>query len=155
MHDFPTHLQLTGFPVVIRIPVQWGELDAYGHVNNAVFFRYFESVRMVYLDRCRFLESYNVNKVGAILRSTECSFRQPLYHPDDVLVGARVTLIETDRFTMAYRVVSQTTNLIIAEGNGVVVSFDYEKRSKAPLPVEVRDEIVKLEQPPAGQLARE
>jgi acyl-CoA thioester hydrolase len=155
MHDFSTHLQLTGFPIVIRIPVQWGELDAYGHVNNAVFFRYFESVRMVYLDRCRFLESYNVNKVGAILRSTECTFRQPLYHPDDVLVGARVTLIETDRFTMAYRVVSQTTNQIIAEGNGVVVSFDYEKLSKVPLPVEVRDEIVKLEQPPAGELARE
>jgi len=155
MHDLSTHLQLTGFPVVIRIPVQWGELDAYGHVNNAVFFRYFESVRMVYLDRCRFLESYNVNKVGAILRSTECNFRQPLYHPDDVLVGARVTLIETDRFTMAYRVVSQTTNQIIAEGNGVVVSFDYEKLSKVPLPVEVSDEIVKLEQPPAGELARE
>jgi acyl-CoA thioester hydrolase len=154
MHYSPTPSQLAEFPIVIRIPVQWGELDAYGHVNNAVFFRYFESVRMVYLDRCGFLASYDVHKIGAILHSTACRFRRPLYHPDDVLIGARVKLLETDRFTMEYLAVSQSTNKVIAEGTGVVVSFDYERRAKVPVPGAVRDEIVKLERQ-LGGLARE
>ena len=41
-----THAELAGWPVIVEIPVQWGELDAYGHVNNTVFFRWFESARI-------------------------------------------------------------------------------------------------------------
>jgi len=40
---------LATFPVVITIPVAWGEMDAYGHVNNSVYFRYIESARIKYL----------------------------------------------------------------------------------------------------------
>ncbi|UCG87424.1 MAG: acyl-CoA thioesterase [Gemmatimonadota bacterium] len=137
--------QLEAFPVVLGIPVQWGELDAYGHVNNSVFFRYFESVRMVYLERCGFIESYNVDKIGAILRSTECTFRQPLYHPDDVIVGARVTALDEDRFAMAYVAVSVNTGQTVAEASAVVVSFDYENLTKAPLPIAVREGVRALE----------
>ena len=36
------------YPVVIETPVAWGEMDAYGHVNNIVYFRYFESARIAY-----------------------------------------------------------------------------------------------------------
>ena len=45
------HPALDDFAVTVRIPVQWGEMDAYGHVNNTVFFRYFESARVEYLER--------------------------------------------------------------------------------------------------------
>jgi acyl-CoA thioester hydrolase len=146
MHS-PSNLpQLESFPVVIRIPVQWGELDAYGHVNNAVFFRYFESARMVYLQRCGFIESYEVNKIGAILHSTECRFRHPLFHPDEVIVGARVTRVDEDRFTMSYVAASANTGRTLAEANAIVVSFDYVSRTKAPLPIQVRDGIGAVEQ---------
>ena len=47
-----------GFPIVIELPVQWGEMDAYGHVNNTVLFRYFESARMAYFERCGFIATY-------------------------------------------------------------------------------------------------
>jgi len=141
--DTPTALQ--PFPVVIRIPVQWGEMDLYGHVNNTVLFRYFESARIVYLERCSFLESYDLNKIGAILHSTDCRFRQPLHHPDEVLVGTRATRVDEDRFTMSYVVFSQATSQIAAEGSGIVVSFDYERRTKVPLPQSVREGIAELE----------
>jgi acyl-CoA thioester hydrolase len=141
--SLPTQLQ--EFPVVIKIPVQWGELDAYGHVNNAVFFRYFESARMVYLERCGFIESYDVSKIGAILRSTDCRFRRPLYHPDTVMVGATVTHLDEDRFTMDYMAVSGKTGQTVAEASAVVVSFDYAKYTKVPLPDRVRDGIHDVE----------
>ena len=139
------HHLLAGYPVAIEIPVQWGELDAYGHVNNTVLFRYFESARMAYLDRCGFSELYDRDKIGPILHSTECRFRHALYHPDTVCVGARTLQIERDRFVMGYGVVSTSQDKLAADGRGTLVSFDYNTRTKVPLPESVRIAIEALE----------
>ena len=71
-----------------------------------MIFRFFESARIAFLERCRFIAAYDELKIGAILHSTDCRFRQPLYHPDTVLVGARATEILDDRFVMEYKVFS-------------------------------------------------
>ena len=139
------HSSLADFSLTVDVPVQWGELDAYGHVNNTVFFRYFESLRVLYLVRCGFAESYERDKIGAILHSTECRFRRPVFYPDTVTVAGRATKVEEDRFTMAYRIVSQTQNEVVADGAGTIVSFDYVKRAKAPIPAAVRAAIARLE----------
>lgn len=136
---------LAGYAVRISIPVLWGDMDAYGHVNNTVFFRYFESARIAYLERCGFLESYTEQRIGAILHSTECRFRRPLFHPDTVLVGGRATDVSTDRFTMGYAVVSTAAGQVAAEGSGVIVSYDYRQRAKVALPDDVRRRIEELE----------
>jgi acyl-CoA thioester hydrolase len=140
----PHHL-LADFPVVETIPVQWGDMDAYGHVNNTVLFRYFETARIAYLDKCGFLESYDRDRVGAILHSTDCRFRRALIHPDTVQVGGRAVSVDRDRFTMTYTVVSLVHDDVVAEGSGVVVSFDYTKREKTALPEAVRQGIEELE----------
>ena len=133
------------YPVVIRIPIQWGEMDAYGHVNNTVFFRYFESARIRYLERCRFVESYDRDKVGAILHSTSCRFRSPLFYPDTAVVGTRATQVGADRFTMGYEMASESQNAVVAEGTGIVVSYDYVAGKVVPIPEQVREAIAKLE----------
>ncbi len=125
---------LAKFPVVIEVPVQWGEMDAYGHVNNTVVFRFFESARIAFLNECNFIRAYDELKIGAILHSTACRFRQPLYYPDTVRVGARVTRIQTDRFGMEYAVFSTSQKTVAAEGTATVVSFDYNERAKTSLP---------------------
>ena len=140
------HPQLQDFSLTVDIPVQWGELDAYGHVNNTVFFRYFESVRVLYLVKCGFAESYEKDKIGAILHSTECRFRKPLFYPDTITVAGKATKVDDDRFTMAYRIVSHAQNEVVADGAGTIVSFDYNKRAKASIPPAVRAAIAKLEQ---------
>jgi acyl-CoA thioester hydrolase len=141
----PDHHLLAGYPIAIEIPVQWGELDAYGHVNNTVLFRYFESARMAYLERCGVLESYESNRIGIILYSTECRFRAALFHPDSVLVGARTLHLEKDRFVMGYAAVSLTMDRIVAEGGATLVWFDYTKQRKVALPDSVRAAIEELE----------
>jgi acyl-CoA thioester hydrolase len=145
MTDAAGHRLLAGYPVCIRIPVQWGDMDAYGHVNNTVFFRYFESARIAYLKRCGFLDSYEERRLGAILHSTECRFRRPLFHPDVVLVGGRATEVGVDRFTMSYAVVSTVADELAAEGTGLIVAYDYGRREKCPLPDDVRRKIEVLE----------
>lgn len=136
---------LADFPVIVEIPVQWGDMDVYGHVNNTVYFRFFESARIRYLERCGFVDSYERERVGAILHSTECRFRRPLTYPDAVRAGARVARVEEDRFEMVYRIVSTARQSVAADGAGLVVSFDYEEGSKAPLPDPVREGIEALE----------
>jgi acyl-CoA thioester hydrolase len=113
-------------------------MDAYGHVNNAMFFRYFETARIAFLDRCGFLASYDQHGIGAILHSTDCRFRRALVFPDEILVGTRTLDVAGDRFTMGYRIVSLGQDAVAADGTGIVVAYDYHSGTKVPLPGEVR-----------------
>jgi acyl-CoA thioester hydrolase len=135
---------LADFPVVIEVPVAWGEMDAFGHVNNTVFFRWFESARIAYLAAIDFTAGGGSGAVGPILASTHCRFRRPLAFPDTVRVGARTTDLGEDRFVMEYRLVSLTAGEIAAEGSGVVVSYDYGAARKTPIPLPVRERILTL-----------
>jgi acyl-CoA thioester hydrolase len=46
-------ISIDGYPVVIEIPIAWGEMDAFQHVNNIFYFRYFESARIAYFGRLK------------------------------------------------------------------------------------------------------
>ena len=136
---------LAGFPVVIELPVFWGDMDYFRHVNNIVFFRYFESARIEYLERIGFREEANDVGAGPILQSTHARFRRPLAWPDSVLVGARTVDVGADRFTQEYRLVSKAQGVVAAEGGGTLVSYDYAAMRRVPLPGRVREAIRALE----------
>ena len=136
---------LEGYPVIIEIPVAWGEMDSLQHVNNIVYFRYFESVRMAYFNQIDFWSYMDETGIGPILASTQCKFRIPLSYPDAVSVGTRITNVEEDRFLMKYVVISHQHRRIAAEGEGVIVSYDYREKKKSPLPQEIRNRIQALE----------
>ncbi len=132
-------------PAVIRFPIKWGEMDAYQHLNNTVYFRYFEDARIAYFDKIALDACKTETGIGPILASTSCKFRIPLTYPDEVSVGARIISLSADRFTMAYRIWSHRHNALAAEGEGVLVAFDYEKGKKAPVPEALRQRIIALE----------
>jgi acyl-CoA thioester hydrolase len=146
---------LTGFPVVIELPVVWGEMDSYGHVNNVVYIRYLESARVEYLRRLDWVNLQNATGIGPILASISCRFRKPLFYPDTIQVGARITSVGADRFTIDHRIVSRALGSVAAEGQGMVVSFDYKKQTKAPLPEEIRQRIAEIERGGQGEPAQE
>lgn len=133
------------FPVVIEIPVAWGEMDAFQHVNNIVYFRYFESVRIAYFEKIDYLDYVNKTGIGPILASTQCRFKIPLSYPDKVSVGARISKIEEDRFVMEYCMVSLRFQKVAAEGQGTVVTYNYRENTKVPIPTEIKQRILDLE----------
>jgi acyl-CoA thioester hydrolase len=135
---------LEGYPVVIEVPVAWGEMDAFQHVNNIVYFRYFESVRMACFERVGLKDLLERTGIGPILASTSCRFKFPLTYPDTVSVATRISSIEETRFGMDYLVVSHTHQRVAAEGEGVIVSYDYREKRKAPIPDELRDQLLAL-----------
>jgi acyl-CoA thioester hydrolase len=136
---------LQDFPVVVQFPVAWGEMDALGHVNNTIYFRYFESARVAYLTKINFIDPAANNGVGSILASTQCDFRKALAYPDTVEIGARVTEIGADRFIMEYRVVSHRLQKIAADGKGIIVAYNYREKRKADLPEVIRQNIQAVE----------
>ena len=129
---------LEGFDCRVVQDVHWGDMDAYGHVNNAVYFRYFEDVRMAHLERLgvhAFMEEHNV---GPILGATSARFKSALAYPDTITCGSRIADIGEDRFVMQYRVFSHGQNRIACEGEGRVVYFDYGKGGKTAIPETIR-----------------
>jgi acyl-CoA thioester hydrolase len=137
--------ELKEFPVVIEWPVAWGEMDAFGHVNNIYYFRYFESARIAYFERIAFMETMERTGVGPILAATRCRFKVALRYPDKLFIGTRVTEMSEDRFLMEYRVVSESSGRVAAEGDGLIVAYNYRENRKATVPEEIRRRIEELE----------
>lgn len=145
MSDF-----LEQYPVTIEIPVAWAEMDYFRHVNNTVYFRWFESARIAFLQRIGFAGAPDGAGLGPILASTHARFRSPVFFPDTIMVGVRATEVGADRFTNEYRAVSSEQGVVVADGGAVVVSYDYDTRQKAPLPEPVREAIAALTAPPGS-----
>lgn len=136
---------LKDFPVVIELPVTWGEMDSFQHVNNTVYFRYFENARVAYFERLGLWDLLADTGLGPILATAQCRFRVPLTYPDTVSVGTRAATIESDRFLMEFAVASHRHQKIAAEGQGMIVCFDYRAQRKALLPELVKERLAGLE----------
>lgn len=135
---------LDDFPVRVQIPVAWGDMDAMGHVNNTVYFRYFETARIRCFGELGLGAIESSGGVGPILHSASCRFRIPLTHPDTVTVGARIGEIGEDRFEMHYRAVSHQHGATAADGESLIVTFSYATGTKAPVSEELRERLVAL-----------
>lgn len=143
--DLSLSTLLEGYPVVIEIPVAWGEMDSFQHVNNIVYFRYFESARILYSEKLGLHKLKDETGIGPILGSISCKYKLPLTYPDTVSVGAKITGVEEDRISMKYVVVSRRHNRIAAEGDSVVVMYNYHEGKKTAIPEEIKKRIAELE----------
>ncbi len=139
------HHLLAGYPVVVEFPIAWGDMDAFQHVNNVVYFRYFENARILYAQKVGLHEYRTQTGIGPILGSVNCTFKLPLTYPDTVSVGAKVTRIEEDRVTMKHVVVSHRHQRIAAEGDGVIVMYNYHTGEKTAIPDALRQRLLALE----------
>lgn len=133
------------FPVSISIPVAWGDMDAFNHVNNTAYFRYFESARIAYFERIGMLAFMEEHGIGPILAHTECRFRIPLNYPDTLAADASVSELGEDRFLMQYKITSQKAQAVAAEGTGRIVCLKYATGKKTAIPHALRSAICRLE----------
>ena len=130
--------ELSEYHSVIRLPVQWGDQDAFGHVNNTVYFRWFESARIAYFQHTGIEGPLAAVGLGPILASIKCDYRRQITYPDVVLVGARVTRVGNSSLSMRHGLYSERLGVIAAEGDSVIVAFDYEANASKRIPEEVR-----------------
>ncbi|HEY54202.1 MAG TPA: acyl-CoA thioesterase [Caldilineae bacterium] len=136
---------LADYPIIYETDVVWGDMDAFQHVNNVVYFRYFESARVHYFEHTRLLEVMKTSGIGPIVHSQNCRYRFPLSYPDRIQVGVRIPGLGEDRFPMQYKLVSARKQVVAAEGETLVVMFDYGRNQKTQLPASIRAAIAQVE----------
>jgi acyl-CoA thioester hydrolase len=133
------------FPVIVTQPVVWGDMDSYRHVNNVVYFRYFENARLEYFKRIGWFEIEKATGIGPILASTQARFRRALTYPDTIHIGTRLLDMKDDRITIEHHIVSDALDEIATIGQGIVVAYHYATGNKVSLPEELRRNIARVE----------
>jgi len=137
-------LELAAHPISIPLPVQWGDQDAFGHVNNVVYFRWIESARIEYFRRGG-LGSTTNRGAGPILASIKCDFRRQLTYPDTLFISASIASIGRTSMKMVHLVYSTEQQAVAAEGESVIVMFDYQSQRPILVADDIRAKIETIE----------
>jgi acyl-CoA thioester hydrolase len=119
---------------VTRIPIRWGDMDAYGHVNNTVYFRYMEQARIEWLEGMRF--AVRPGGDGAVIVNASCTFLIPMTYPGTVEVRTSVGTIGRSSFQT--HVEMSIGGMVYAEGAAKVVWMNTRTGKSVALPDEVR-----------------
>jgi acyl-CoA thioester hydrolase len=136
---------LTGYPTILSWPVQWGDQDAYQHVNNTVYFRWFESARIEYTRRLGLPDTMQTKRVGPILAAISCDYRRQITYPDVVHIGSRISRIGRTSLAMEHALVSEAGRALAAESRSTLVLYDYAASRPVPIPDDLRRAIEAIE----------
>lgn len=124
-----------------RMTIRWGDMDAMGHVNNTVYFRYLEQLRISWFDAMGIAP--DPQGQGPVIVNASCSFLRELVYPGDILLKQYVGEIGRSSFETTAEIERlDDPGVLYAEGAAKVVWVDFPKRKSAPLPDEVRERIV-------------
>lgn len=119
------------------IPVRWGDMDAYGHVNNAVYFRYIEQARINWLDSLGL--SFLQEDQGVVVVSAFCNFTKQIAYPADLLIKTYIS--NPSRVSLeTFNVLSLTTDpdTAYATSGATLVWVDFKSQKAAPWPPEIK-----------------
>ncbi|MEO7478146.1 MAG: thioesterase family protein [Lysobacteraceae bacterium] len=120
-----------------ELAVRWRDLDAFNHVNNAMYLRYLEEARLRWLMTLsgQWMDAH----VAPVVASALVNFKRPIAWPEDVMVELLVDRIGNSSFTLGHRILSaKETSVLYADGHVVMVWFDSRSGKSAPLPECVR-----------------
>lgn len=133
---------LSHYPVIHTQPIQWGEMDAFNHLNNVVFYRYAESARIAYLQTLGMFDGSMVT----VLAQSSCQYLHPVVYPDTLLLGVRCQRLGTTSIVIEYSYYSCAQQAIVATAEAVVVRLQSDGETKMPWTIEERTRLLALEQ---------
>ncbi|MGI2038189.1 acyl-CoA thioesterase [Shewanella frigidimarina] len=140
MNDF-----LAQHSISTDIQVAWGEMDALQHVNNSVYFKYFETARLDFFNQINLLDDLKTTGVGPVLSETNARFKRPVTFPDSIVVGVKISDINEDRFVMHYTVFSKAQQAVTTIGWAKVVMFNFKTGKKTKLTPELLSALLEHE----------
>ncbi|WP_201589338.1 acyl-CoA thioesterase [Psychrobacter sp. Pi2-51] len=133
--------ELAHYPVIHHQPIHWGEMDAFNHLNNVVYYRYAESARIAYLQTLGMFDGSMVT----VLAQSSCQYLRPVTYPDTLLLGVRCQRLGNTSITIEYRYYSTAQLAIVATAEAVVVRLDSGGKNKLPWTIEERERLLALE----------
>jgi acyl-CoA thioester hydrolase len=128
---------------VHRLDVRFRDCDSMGHVNNAVFFTFFEQCRLTFWRQATGAAS-PLSRV--IVAHAECDYRAPAHFGDELEIRMQIGELRTSSFVLSYQIVNSTTGQHLADGKTVMVTYDYENGRSIPIPQATRAFLERLRQ---------
>ena len=138
-------MNLPNYPIVLSLPVLWADMDLFGHVNNTIYLKWFESARVAYWDGSLMRDYMVPRDLGPILVSIHCDYKKQIHYPDQIEVSARAAHIGKTSITIEHEVFSQHHGCVAASGQSVIVMFDYKQQQKYVISDELRAIIERCE----------
>ncbi|MFZ4536698.1 acyl-CoA thioesterase [Propionivibrio sp.] len=122
--------------LTILIPIRWGDMDAYGHVNNTLYFRYMEQARVEYLES----NGYPIIPKGTapVIINASCTFLIPLTYPGNVEVKMFFGAPGRSSIPSSYEIRLQGDDTLYATGDSKIVWTDMESGKSVPIPEDLR-----------------
>lgn len=115
-----------------RVEVRFRDLDAFGHVNNAVVSTYVEQARVAYLREV--LDVDPVGRMPLILAMIRVDYESPIFLGDTVEVGSRVDWLGRTSIAMSHRLDAREDGRQLARATSVLVTYDYDQARPMPVP---------------------
>lgn len=130
------------------IHMRFRDIDAMGHVNNAVYFTYFESGRWQFFYSEAQQEKFQ--EISFILAHVRCDYIKALTLDDHPVLYMWTGAIGSKSFTLFYRMVERTDRSVVyATGQSVQVCYDYEKNTSLPISDQIRQQLALYQKEPA------
>ena len=120
--------------------VRFADMDAMGHVNNAVYLTYFEAARMAYW--MHVTGRPDLSDMDMILARAEVDFRSPLVAPESIEVGVGCASIGRTSFVLLQDMHELKTGRLVAEARKVLVHYDYKTLRSVPIGEDLRRKIL-------------
>ena len=136
-------MQRDDFRHFMELAVRWGDMDAFGHVNNAQYFRYLESGRIDYLEEV--LKRDFEAQETVIVADIQCAFIQQLHYPVTLEVATRVSRLGRTSIHLLSAIYRRGEEQPVATSKGVLVWFDVGRQRSIPFPSVLRELIVGFE----------
>ena len=131
------------YPHFLSVPTRWMDNDVYGHVNNVVYYSYFDTVVNEYLIRSGVLDIEKSPVIGLVVE-TQCRFFEPLSFPDTVRAGLRVARLGRSSVRYEIGLFRNDEGTAAAQGHFVHVYVERESRKATALPPETRVALEKI-----------
>ena len=123
---------------VERIAIRWGDMDAMGHVNNTVYFRYMEQARISWFDAL-VPQAEAWQATGIVIANASCNFKRPLNYPGTVEVNLLVGAPGGSSVPTFYEL--KMGGETYADGAATVVFIDMQKQKPIRIPQAIREVI--------------
>lgn len=134
---------MTKFPIELKIPVAWGDMDAFGHVNNVKYMRYFETARVKYFDELM-LGKEQKSPIQPVLATIAADYKYPVVYPDTMTVKVGVSEIGNSSLKMACEMYNKD-GILAVKASCVIVMFDLVEKKPAAIPADYKSYIKVLE----------
>jgi len=126
------------------LKVNWGDMDALGHVNNVMYFQYLENTRIAAMEALQAFPRLFHEGVGLVIADARCRYKAPVVYPDTLHIGVRAEITSESRLVFRYALFSEAQQRVAAEAETLTVSVSPETGRPVAMPDWFREALATL-----------